>query len=363
MPQAKERLSTTAVTSLVAELPGHRSEVRLTRNELDDAIRQPLNDFAGVLQETVDRNGIRRASWRNGNRWWRCRIPIITTTLSEHFRAPVITTPQPELTAAIGGGLTGARGTVRRGARLLGRGRRLAARWRPLMAPEEMEGSRHVPGAGLVGGRRVPDVASTDPYDYAAQWTLADVRCLARRSSSVEHEQSEAEAAAAAVVSPSRRWPWYRRDCAPGSPGCRVPVRDARRRHLRHRRRRPPRDHDHRTARRAAAGRSATADRSASGRSAPPPAPEEVTPLDRHAARAAAGDTGAAAATDDDRRRRHPDHRQRRRHHLPPRRRRPRRRPGRDEPHAAVPDDPGSCRSFRHRSATGAARSALGLPA
>ena len=36
---AKERLSTAAVTSLVAELPGHRSDVRLTRNELDEAIR------------------------------------------------------------------------------------------------------------------------------------------------------------------------------------------------------------------------------------------------------------------------------------------------------------------------------------
>ena len=46
---AKERLSTAAVTSLVAELPGHRSDVRLTRNELDEAIRAPLADFVGVV--------------------------------------------------------------------------------------------------------------------------------------------------------------------------------------------------------------------------------------------------------------------------------------------------------------------------
>src|SRR6185312_6486102 len=39
---AKERLSTTTATSLVADLPGHHSEVRVTRTELDDAIRQPL---------------------------------------------------------------------------------------------------------------------------------------------------------------------------------------------------------------------------------------------------------------------------------------------------------------------------------
>ena len=49
---AKERLSIAAVTSLVAELPGHRSDVRLTRNELDEAIRAPLADFVGVVQET-----------------------------------------------------------------------------------------------------------------------------------------------------------------------------------------------------------------------------------------------------------------------------------------------------------------------
>ena len=114
---AKERLSTTAVTSLVAELPGHRSEVRLTRNELDDVIRQPLTEFVGVLQETLDRSGIRpgdlaAVATAGGG----ARIPIITTTLSEQFRVPVITTPQPELTAAIGGGLTGVRGTVDEGA-------------------------------------------------------------------------------------------------------------------------------------------------------------------------------------------------------------------------------------------------------
>src|SRR6476660_3946933 len=109
---AKERLSTAAVTSLAVELPGHRSDVRLTRNELDEAIRAPLADFAGVVAETVERNGIRTAdlvavaSVGGG-----ARIPFITTTLSEHLRVPVITTAQPELTAAIGGRLKAVRGT------------------------------------------------------------------------------------------------------------------------------------------------------------------------------------------------------------------------------------------------------------
>ena len=56
---AKERLSTSAVTSLAAELAGQRTDVRLTRNELDDLIRQPLTEFVGVVQETVERSGIR----------------------------------------------------------------------------------------------------------------------------------------------------------------------------------------------------------------------------------------------------------------------------------------------------------------
>ena len=128
---AKERLSTSGVTSLVAEVPGHRSEVRLTRTELDDVMRQPLSDFTGVLQDTLERNGVRElvavASVGGG-----ARIPIVTTTLSERFRVPVITSGQPELTAAIGGGLAAVRGNGR-GAARHGRAAprpRLRRRWR-----------------------------------------------------------------------------------------------------------------------------------------------------------------------------------------------------------------------------------------
>ena len=87
---AKERLSTSAVTSLVAELPGHRTDVRLTRTELDDAIRQPLAEFVGVVQETVERSGIRPADLvAVASAGGGARIPFITTTLSERFRVPV----------------------------------------------------------------------------------------------------------------------------------------------------------------------------------------------------------------------------------------------------------------------------------
>jgi Hsp70 protein len=206
---AKERLSTAAVTSLVAELPGHRSEMRLTRNELDDAIRAPLADFVGVVQETVERNGVQAAhlvavaSVGGG-----ARIPIITTTLSEHFRVPVITTGQPELTAAIGGGLRAARGTVDEGKTSLSAapGAVAAAAAATAMAPEV--GSQDAPVSSTFRALAwsdaddVPDVAPTDPYEYdgPANGGVTD----ARPQMHFDHEQYEYEAEAAPL-------PWYRK--------------------------------------------------------------------------------------------------------------------------------------------------------
>ena len=140
--------------------PDISGDVRLTRNELDDAIRQPLTDFAGVLQDTLDRTGGRSgdlvavASAGGG-----ARIPLITTTLSEHFRVPVITTPQPELTAAIGGGLKAARGTADEGATAMAVAPAVGCRSRgrhPDGAGSRVRRGRveHLPGSGLVRGRR-----------------------------------------------------------------------------------------------------------------------------------------------------------------------------------------------------------------
>ena len=199
---AKERLSTTAVTSLVAELPGHRSEVRLTRNELDDVIRQPLTDFVGVLQETLDRSGIRPgdlaavASAGGG-----ARIPIITTTLSEQFRVPVITTPQPELTAAIGGGLAGVRGTVDEGATSMAAAAPAAAPpWRH-GRPSRDGRVEHLPGAGLVGRRRRSRSGTDRPVRLSGRPPTPAASPTPDRSCS---SANPSRAAAAAV-------PWYRR--------------------------------------------------------------------------------------------------------------------------------------------------------
>jgi actin-like ATPase involved in cell morphogenesis len=108
---AKERLSSTMETELTAEVPGYRGEIRLSRAELEDAIRQPLHGFVDFLHEVLERNGIRPidlaaiASVGGG-----ASIPLVTRTLSEQSGALVVTAPRPHLTAAVGAALRAARG-------------------------------------------------------------------------------------------------------------------------------------------------------------------------------------------------------------------------------------------------------------
>ncbi len=96
---------------MVDELPGRHGDIRLTRNELEDAIRDPLDSVVRVLEQAMGRNGIHAAdlaaivSMGGG-----ATIPAVTTKLSGHFRVPVVTAPRPQLTAAIGGALRAARG-------------------------------------------------------------------------------------------------------------------------------------------------------------------------------------------------------------------------------------------------------------
>jgi len=200
---AKERLSTDSVTALMADVPGHRGEVRLTRNELDDAIRQPVADFAGVLQDTLQRNGVRElaavASVGGG-----ARIPIVTTTLSEQFRVPVITNGQPELTAAIGGGLTAVRGTVEDGQTAMGAAAAATAMAPELVAPaDEMAPSGEFGALAWSDANDVPEVEPTDPYDYespADSGAVDDVR----PQIAFQRDPHDDERAA-------RSLPWYRR--------------------------------------------------------------------------------------------------------------------------------------------------------
>jgi molecular chaperone DnaK (HSP70) len=109
---AKEQLSSSTVTTLAV------SDVRLTRRELEEAIREPLTTFVAVLDDALRRNGIRDlvavVSVGGG-----ANIPALTATLSGHFRVPVITTPRPQLAAAIGGALRAAPGPADNSATML----------------------------------------------------------------------------------------------------------------------------------------------------------------------------------------------------------------------------------------------------
>src|SRR6478672_5623949 len=111
--RAKERLSAETATAVVADLPGHRADIRVTRTELEDLMQAPLAEFLAVLDVTLERYGVPAASVSavatiGGG----ARIPLITQRLSEHLRAPVVTTRHPQLTAAEGAALIAHRGRV-----------------------------------------------------------------------------------------------------------------------------------------------------------------------------------------------------------------------------------------------------------
>ena len=108
---AKERLSADTATQLVVELPGHRADVRLTREELQDLIRSPLDGVISALDEMTERNGaapngLAALAVVGGG----ASIPFVTQRLSEHTQLPVVTTPQPALNAAVGAALFAAFG-------------------------------------------------------------------------------------------------------------------------------------------------------------------------------------------------------------------------------------------------------------
>ena len=109
---AKERLSTETVTEIIAELPGYRSTVRVARTELEALIAGPLTGALAALENVLERNGI---GWPDVSAvvtvGGGASIPLITQRLSEHSQAPVVTTPQPALDAAVGAALFAAYGS------------------------------------------------------------------------------------------------------------------------------------------------------------------------------------------------------------------------------------------------------------
>src|SRR3954453_6174522 len=109
--QAKERLSPETATGVPAELPGFNPDVRVTRNELERLIAEPLAGLLNAVEETLHRNNIPVASVSavatvGGG----ANIPQVTQQLSERLRAPVVTTPKSQLNVAAGAALAVDRG-------------------------------------------------------------------------------------------------------------------------------------------------------------------------------------------------------------------------------------------------------------
>jgi hypothetical protein len=103
---AKEHLSANTVTELTVDLPGFHGGVWVTRAELDEAIRQPLDDFLAAVPEILGRSGIRATDLAavvsvGGG----ANIAAITTGLSQRLGVAVISWPRPQMTAAIGAAL------------------------------------------------------------------------------------------------------------------------------------------------------------------------------------------------------------------------------------------------------------------
>lgn len=103
--RAKEQLSAATVAVV-----GHDQDERLTRTDLEHLISGNLERLIDAVQETLQRNEIATsrlaavATVGGG-----ACIPLVTQQLEARLKVPVVTTPQPTLSAAIGAAVLAAR--------------------------------------------------------------------------------------------------------------------------------------------------------------------------------------------------------------------------------------------------------------
>ncbi|GBE63572.1 hypothetical protein MFM001_00340 [Mycobacterium sp. MFM001] len=101
--RAKEQLSAATVAVIPAEMPGAADDVRFFRTELERLIADPLGRFVSNVEDILRRNQIPPARLAaiatvGGG----ACIPLVTQQLEQRLQAPVVTTPHPALSAAIG---------------------------------------------------------------------------------------------------------------------------------------------------------------------------------------------------------------------------------------------------------------------
>ncbi len=103
--RAKEELSA-ATQATVPAVSGE--DVRLSRTELEQLVSGPLDRFLDALEETLRRNGIDRSNLAavavvGGG----AGMPLIAAKVSGRLRSPILATPQPGYSAAVGAALLG----------------------------------------------------------------------------------------------------------------------------------------------------------------------------------------------------------------------------------------------------------------
>jgi hypothetical protein len=103
--RAKEHLSAATMATVQA---GSGADFRLSRSEFEQLISGPLDRLVGTVEEILQRNGIPRSNLAavaivGGG----ASIPLVTTRMSGRLQVPVLTTPQPIYSAAIGAAVLG----------------------------------------------------------------------------------------------------------------------------------------------------------------------------------------------------------------------------------------------------------------
>lgn len=202
---AKEQLSSATVTVIPADLPGIGADVRLARGDFEALIDESLQRFVDCVAEVLRRNRIPAdrlaaiATVGGG-----ACIPLITSRLSERLEAPVVTTSQPALSAAIGAAVLA------------------QLRSSPRPSPMEVAATEMAPSAWAAeAARSAAEQATADGDRSATYRALAWSQEAASGELPVpsvevgydggDHDAAEAVPAAPAVAPRSRRPRWYRR--------------------------------------------------------------------------------------------------------------------------------------------------------
>ena len=101
--RAKEALSGADEATIATGAAG----IRLSRSEFEQLLSGPLNRFVSTLEEILQRNGIRANLAAVATVGGGASIPVLTARLSERLQVPILSSPEPMVSAAVGAAVLG----------------------------------------------------------------------------------------------------------------------------------------------------------------------------------------------------------------------------------------------------------------